>query len=77
MVVTSRWMASASSTVRVGALPQPPRIPPELMLPGKHGDDILAEAGDLGLDLGLGAVADADHRDDGTDTDDDAQGGAA
>ncbi len=42
---------------------------------GKHADDILTEAGDLGLDLGLGAVADADDGDDGGDADDDAKAG--
>ena len=36
-------------------------------------DDILAQGGDSGLDLGLGAVADADHGDDRADADDDAE----
>ena len=35
----------------------------------------LAERGDLRFDLRLGAVADADHRDDGADADDDAERG--
>ena len=42
---------------------------------GEDQDDVLAEGGDAGLDLGLGAVADADHGDDRADADDDAQHG--
>ena len=42
---------------------------------GEDGDDVLAEAGDLGFDLGFGAVADAHHGDDGADADDDAERG--
>src|SRR5208283_4938356 len=42
---------------------------------GENLDDILAEGGDAGLDLGLGAIADADHRDNRPDADDDAQHG--
>jgi hypothetical protein len=42
---------------------------------GEDGDDVLAEAGDGGLDLGFGAVADADDGDHRGDADDDAQGG--
>ncbi len=42
---------------------------------GEDGDDVASEGGDLGLDLGLGAVADADHGDDGAHADDDAQRG--
>ncbi len=42
---------------------------------GEDLDDVLAEGGDAGLDLGLGAIADADHGDDGANADDDAQHG--
>ena len=42
---------------------------------GKDLDDVLAEGGDAGLDLGLGAIADADHGDDRAHADDDAQHG--
>ncbi len=42
---------------------------------GEDQDDVLAEGGDLGFDLGLGAIADADHGDDRADADDDAEHG--
>ena len=41
----------------------------------EHEDDVLAHAGDLGLDLGLGAVANANHGDDCADANDHAQHG--
>ena len=68
-------MASASSTVSVDMLPQPPRMPPLVKLPGKTVMTFWPEAGDLGLDLRLGAVADADHGDHRADADDDAERG--
>lgn len=42
---------------------------------GENAHDVLAEGGDLGFDLGFGAVADADHRDDRADADDDTERG--
>ena len=42
---------------------------------GENQNDVLAQPGDLRFDLGLRAVADADHRDDRADADDDAERG--
>ena len=42
---------------------------------GENQDDVLAEARDLRLHLRLRAIADADHRDDRADADDDAERG--
>src|SRR5262249_2436596 len=42
---------------------------------GKNQDHILAKTGNLGLELSLGAIADADHRDHRGDADDDAEHG--
>ena len=57
--VISRWMASASSMVSVPAPPQPLRAPVRLMAARPNQDHVLADAGNLGLDLRLGAVAQA------------------
>ena len=42
---------------------------------GKNLENVLTEARDLRLDLRFRSVADADHRDDGADADDDAKRG--
>ena len=59
----------------VPALPKPMLKPPRLTLPDRTRITFWPKAGDLGLDLGLGAVADADHGDDRADADDDAEHG--
>ncbi|MEI2659913.1 MAG: hypothetical protein V9G11_08260 [Bifidobacterium adolescentis] len=50
-------------------------MPPEVALPGNTEMMFWPRLAIGGLDLGLGAVADADHGDDGGHADDDAQGG--
>ena len=51
------------------------RIPLEVVLPEKIRMNVFAEARDLRFDLRLRAVADAHHRDDRADADDDAERG--
>ena len=59
---------------RAGA-PEPVRMPLAVMLPEKIRITFSPRLGDLRFDLRLGAVADADHRDDRADADDDAERG--
>ena len=66
-------IALASSTVSVGALPQPPRMRAAGEIAGKNRDHIFAQAGDLVLDLFGGAGGQAHRADDGADADDDAE----
>ena len=49
--------------------------PAPVVAAGEDEDHVLAHAGDLGLDLRFGAVADADGGDDGGDADDHAEHG--
>ena len=50
-------------------------MPLAVVLPEKTRMNVLTQAGDLRFDLRFRAVADADHRDDRADADDDAERG--
>ena len=66
----SRWIASrVLDREGAGAVPTGPDAAAGEAA-GKDQDHILAQGGDLGLDLRLGAVANADHGDDGAHADD-------
>ena len=70
---TSRRIASASSSFKVPALPQPVRTPLARDVAGENQNHVLAQAGDLRFDLRFRAVADADHGNHRADANDDAE----
>jgi len=59
---------------RAGAA-EPETEPAAADVAGKDQDDVASEVGDLGFNLRFGAIADADHGNDGAHADDDAQHG--
>ena len=73
--VTFFSMSSASLTVRVETEPSPPRTPPTVVAPGTMISTFVPRLEISAWTDARRALAQADHRDDGADADDDAEHG--